>query len=105
MPTARPDLDTLVAELQSIPILRGVDEASVTQLAQNAIRRTFAPGSIIFLEGDTAPAVYYIRRGWVKAVKSAPDGREQILQFLGPGEVFHGMDQRGHLNQYLRFSE
>jgi CRP/FNR family transcriptional regulator len=30
-----------------------------------------------------------VQHGWVKIVKFSPDGREQILQFLAPGEVFH----------------
>lgn len=91
MLTQPPNLDTLIAQLQTVPILRGLDVASLAQLAQSARWRTYAPGAVIFLEGDSATALYYIQTGWVKVVKSSPDGREQILHFLGPGEVFHGM--------------
>ena len=72
-------------------MLQGLDPASLAQLVQSAIRRVYTPGGVVFLEGDTAAAFYYVDTGWVKVVKMAPDGREQILYFLGPGELFGGI--------------
>lgn len=72
-------------------MLQGLDPTSLAQLVQSAIRRAYAPGSVIFLEGDSAPALYYVDAGWVKVVKMAHDGREQVLYFLGPGEIFGGI--------------
>lgn len=66
-------------------MLQGLDPASLAPLVQSAIRRVYAPGGVVFLEGDMAAALYYVDTGWVKVVKMAPDGREQILYFLGPG--------------------
>lgn len=91
MPTQAGARDTLIAKLQTVPILRGLDAASMAKVAQSAIRRTFAPGAVIFLEGDIAPALHYVDTGWVKVVKMALDGREQILYYWGPGEVFGGV--------------
>lgn len=84
-------LDTLITQLQTIPILRGLDPTSLAKVAQRAIQRTYAPGAVIFLEGDAAPAFYYVDSGWVKVVKMSPDGREQILYVWGPGDTFGGM--------------
>jgi CRP/FNR family transcriptional regulator, dissimilatory nitrate respiration regulator len=91
MQTHPPDLDTLVAKLQTAPILQGLERASLAKVARSAIRRVYAPGTVIFLEGDAAPAFYYVDAGWVKVVKMALDGREQILYFWGPGEIFGGI--------------
>jgi len=91
VPTQLPDLDTLIAKLQTVPILRGLDPTSLAQLARSAIRHAYAPGAVIFLEGDAAPALYYVDAGWVKVVKMSPDGREQILYFWAPGEIFGGL--------------
>lgn len=85
------DLDTLIAKLQTVPMLCGLEAATLAQLAQSAIRRAYAPGGVVFLEGDTAPAFCYVDAGWVKVVKMSPDGREQILYVLGPGEIFGGV--------------
>lgn len=91
MQTQPSNLDTLIAKLQTVPMLRGLDPASLAQLAGSAIRRAYAPGAVIFLEGDAASALYYVDTGWVKVVKMSPDGREQILYVWGPGEIFGGV--------------
>lgn len=76
-------------KLRVIAFLQGLDDAVLAELAEQAIWREYAAGALIFLEGDHAAAMYYLEFGWVKASKSSPDGREQILRFLGPGETFN----------------
>lgn len=91
MQTESAALETLFTKLRNAPMLRGLDPASLAQLVQSAIRRTYAPGGVIFLEGDAAPALYFVDSGWIKVVKMSHDGREQILYFMGPGELFGGI--------------
>ena len=91
MDSHRPAIDMLVNQLRAVPILQGLETANLEQLAQSAIWREYAAGAVIFLEGDSAPALYYIQAGWIKVVKMAPDGREQILYFWGPGDTFGGI--------------
>lgn len=71
-----------------IPFLRGLDDAALAELAQYAVWREYAPGAILFLEGETAAAIYYLDFGWVKVLKSSLEGREQILRVFGPSETF-----------------
>lgn len=85
------DPEDFLVKLQTTALLRGLDATSLTQLAQRAIRRNYAPGAVIFLEGDAAPAFYYVDSGWVKIVKMSSEGREQILYVWGPGELFGGV--------------
>ena len=91
MNSHRPAIDMLVNQLRAVPILQGLETANLEQLAQSAIWREYAAGAVIFLEGDSTPALYYIQAGWIKVVKMAPDGREQILYFWGPGDTFGGI--------------
>lgn len=91
MQTQASDLNALIIKLQTVPILRGLEPASLVQLAQHAIRRTYAPGAVIFLEGDAAPALYYVDTGWVKIIKMSLNGREQIFYYWGPTELFGGV--------------
>jgi len=91
MPTEPSTQDALMAQLQTVPMLQGLAAASLAQLAARAIRRDYVPGALIFLEGDAAPAFYYVESGWVKIVKMSPEGREQILYVWGPGEIFGGV--------------
>ena len=48
----------------------------------------FPPRTLIFLEGDDAEAVYQVRYGAVMLYKLLPDGRRQIVELLGAGDVF-----------------
>ena len=76
-------------KLHSIAFLQGLDDSGLTELAQSAVWREYAPDALLFLEGETAAAIYYLDFGWVKIIKSSVDGREQVLRFLGPGETFN----------------
>ncbi len=77
--------------LRAMAFLQGVDTAVLTELADTAHWREYAPNAIIFLEGETASTLYYLEFGWVKVIKSTLDGREQTLRFLAPGETFNDL--------------
>lgn len=91
MQTQASDLDALIVKLQTVPILQGLEPVILAKAAQHTIQRAYAPGTVIFLEGDVGPALYYVNKGWVKIVKMSPNGREQILYYWGPGELFGGV--------------
>ncbi len=88
-PHQPPSRETLTETLRALPMFAGADEASLAEMAASAVWRTYRPGEMVFLEGESAPALYILERGWLKVVKMAPDGREQVLRFLGPGESFN----------------
>jgi CRP/FNR family transcriptional regulator len=48
----------------------------------------FEAGQVICLEGEPGEKIYILERGWVKAVRTAEDGREQAAMFLHGGELF-----------------
>lgn len=47
-----------------------------------------APRSLIFLEGQEAESVFQVITGVVMLYKLLPDGRRQIVEVLGDGDVF-----------------
>lgn len=57
-------------------------------LTRQMIARTYAAGQVICLEGEPGEYVYLLGKGWVKAVLTAIDGREQATMFLRDGEIF-----------------
>ena len=48
----------------------------------------FSPRTLIFLEGDLVDWVYQIADGVIILYKLLPDGRRQVVELLGPGDVF-----------------
>lgn len=83
----RPDF--LLKRLMSFEFLKGLPQKIVRELAGSAAWKIYEPGTIIFWEGDIETNLFYLQYGWLKVIKSGPDGREQILRFLGPGEIFN----------------
>lgn len=81
--------DLLFKRLQAFEFLRGLDQKVVAALAASAIWKIYAQDTVVFWEGDIETNLFYLQYGWLKVIKSGPDGREQILRFLGPGEVFN----------------
>ena len=45
-------------------------------------------GDVLFREGDRGDTLYVIAEGKIKLGRSSPDGRENLVAVLGPGEMF-----------------
>jgi CRP-like cAMP-binding protein len=45
-------------------------------------------GAMIYMEGDPAESFYVVHHGRVKISMLSPNGRELIMEIIGPGEVF-----------------
>jgi CRP/FNR family transcriptional regulator len=66
----------------------GLSAEAGEALARQLIPRTYAAGQVLCLEGEPGDYVYLLEKGWVKAVLTAKDGREQATMFLRDGEIF-----------------
>lgn len=71
--------------LRDVPILGGLPSEDLSLLARAAITHKGARGEALFQEGSPAEGLVVVRTGEVKLVKSARDGREQILYLASPG--------------------
>ncbi len=74
--------------LRRIYLFSGVGEEDLEALAEMAVGKAFARQDTIFWEGREAQGFYILLAGYVKLVKSSPDGKEYILRLVGPGETF-----------------
>ena len=87
--TNRPPLDQFVQHLHFAPLFEGVDESILQELVRGARWREYEVNEVVVLEGEAQSGLYYLQYGWLKVVKISPNGREQILRFLEPGETFN----------------
>jgi CRP/FNR family transcriptional regulator len=81
--------DILLKRLQTFEFLRGLEPETLADLAHSALWKVYPPDAVIFWEGDIESHLFYLQYGWLKVMKTAPDGREVVLRFLGPGEIFN----------------
>ena len=82
-------VDALFKRLQTLGFLRGLDEATLAQLAGSATWKVFAPNAVIFWADDVESSLFYLQYGSLKVLKASPDGREQVLKFISAGEIFN----------------
>ncbi len=75
--------------LRRVPYFAGLPDEVLRALVASATSRDFARGQVIFLEGDPCAGLYVVAAGTIKILKLSPQGREQILQQLGPGGTFN----------------
>lgn len=81
---------TVIAEiLHKSPFFSALDEDELAEVASRVQERTFRRGEVILLEGEVPRAVYFIVHGQVRIYRLSPEGREQVLKRLGPGEAFN----------------
>ena len=85
----RTDRNSFCEHLRTVPYFAGLGAAALQELAGLATWHEYAPGALIFLEGEDNTGLYSVQGGWVKVVKFSLDGREQVLRYFGPGEVFN----------------
>ena len=73
--------------LNQVPLFDGLDEAEQAALRSMMGETTLRRGETLFDEGDPGDRLYIVTEGKVKLGHTAPDGRENLLAILGPGEV------------------
>ena len=69
-------------------IFSSLSDDELGELANLAIERSFLPGEFIFWDGDTPEWFYIVTEGKVKVLKHSSLGREFIIAFFSPGEMF-----------------
>ncbi len=74
--------DRLVSSLASFHALQA--PAGMSQIS----RRTFRPGEAVILCGGPADAAYFVLSGYARATRPSPDGSEQVIARIGPGQCF-----------------
>jgi len=74
--------------ITAIPLFRGLSQKQLDELVRTFPRERHGPGEVIFTEGEEANGFYILLAGMVKVYKLSPEGKEQILHIIGPGEPF-----------------
>ena len=82
MATARTEI------LKQSLIFSSLNNDELTELSKLAIERSFRPDEFVFWEGDDPDYFYIVVEGRIKVIKYSSSGKEFIIAFFGPGEMF-----------------
>jgi len=77
----------LETHLRSVPILSSLTHEFIDYLRERVELVRYAPGEVIFEQGDLADAFYLVRIGFVKVTETYPGG-ELVLAYLSKGHYF-----------------
>ncbi len=74
--------------LRQAPLFNGLDDAASSALESSMESLSLRRGEILFNEGDDGDKLYVVVEGKLKLGRTSPDGRENLLAILGPGQMF-----------------
>ncbi|WP_129626510.1 Crp/Fnr family transcriptional regulator [Candidatus Oscillochloris fontis] len=77
------------ATIAAAPLFADLEPHIQSAIAQTARRIHYAAREVVFLAGEPLDALYLVEKGWLKAVKSAANGREQTVATFGPGATLN----------------
>ncbi|MEZ5715025.1 MAG: Crp/Fnr family transcriptional regulator [Paracoccaceae bacterium] len=69
-------------------LLSGMPPQAAEDVLAKAPVTTFDRGQTVFLQGETAKAIYIVMQGWVKLYRIAPSGAEAVVGVFTKGRSF-----------------
>ncbi len=78
----------LLRFLRSLPLFAGISPASLEALACASRLKRASRGSFLFFQTDPANGVYLVRSGAIAIQLENPDGRQLVINEMGPGDCF-----------------
>lgn len=77
--------------LRELPFFSDLTDEELATVAKITKKKDFKLGETIFKESQDGAAIYVIKKGEVKACKTAPDGELFTLTIMKDGEIFGEM--------------
>ncbi len=74
--------------MKKSPLFSGLDEREITELEAISTSKRYPKGALIFSEDEEAKGFFVVISGKVKIYKLSPEGKEQILHIISPGQTF-----------------
>jgi CRP-like cAMP-binding protein len=84
-----PLTEPLANTLRALPLFTRLPEPVLNAVADMALLQERPAGALIQVEGDEAEAMYLVLRGQVKIMRTAPNGREQVIHIAAPGQYIN----------------
>lgn len=77
-----------MSDLEHGELFRTLPAGDAKEALALAKRRRFAPGDLLFHQGEEATGFMVLVEGRVKVAQTNADGRETLVRFITPGELF-----------------
>lgn len=81
-------VQTNITYLKKCFLFSELSDDQLYQIAKLVRDRNYQRGQFVFIEGEPGQSLFVLKRGLIKLTKRSEDGREHILHFVHPGEIF-----------------
>ncbi len=78
-----------------------MNEADLQPLQKVTRSKRYGKGEYIFRDGERSETLFVVNEGLIKLTKMSPDGKEQIIRLLFPGDFFGLFSLLRNENHYL----
>ena len=65
-----------------------LEDGQFLEIMSNAVPLEVAGGQMLFNQGDSVDAFYWVGEGLVRLFRSSPQGDEKVIELIGPGRFF-----------------
>lgn len=79
----------LLGFLQRHPYFSGLGLEGLESAASFLQEKSYDKGELIIIEGEPCQAMYFIKSGRVRILKTSAEGKEQVLRMMAEGESFN----------------
>jgi CRP-like cAMP-binding protein len=86
--TSSGGLQTSRGFVSTLDLFKSIPPSQMSWLEKRLTEKRYPKGQPIFLEGDSATHVWFVKEGRVKAVKHMPQGRDLTICTLGQNHMF-----------------
>lgn len=77
-----------LADLRRMPYFRRLSDDEAERFAKVLSVRVYGPRECLLITGDESPGFFLMRAGKARILRTGPEGREQTLRLLAPGDTF-----------------
>jgi CRP/FNR family cyclic AMP-dependent transcriptional regulator len=74
--------------IADLPLFSTLDRDERETLSAHAVTRTYRKNTIVINEGDVGDSMYVVLSGQLKVFLSDDEGKEIVINMMGPGEYF-----------------
>lgn len=78
-----------IETLKNYAIFEALSDDALNEIVEKITSHEKKQDEILILAGETSSRLYFVVEGWFKAEKTSPDGRQQTLRLVGPGEIIN----------------
>lgn len=77
-----------VSDILKLAAFRTMPEPQLERISAALVRQVYAPGQLIFLEGERPDGLWFVAEGRVKIIKQSVNGRVQGICLVNRGKCF-----------------